>query len=180
MEIKAAVGDIAKIETDAIVVNFFEGMKHPEGDTATIDKALGGTITQLIKQGEIKGKINQITVIHTQGKLPAARVVVTGLGLLRAKYVESIATTAQGAGIAGITVEDAAQAVTEGALLGLYSFRRHLTKEAEYGEIKQLTLADRNKTQLRALEQGCRKGKTDHHAPVRITSHQEYFENIIG
>ncbi|MBI4188244.1 MAG: hypothetical protein HY529_03450, partial [Chloroflexi bacterium] len=133
MEIKAAVGDIAKIEAGAIIVNFFEGVKRPEGDTATIDKALGGTITQLIKQGEIKGKLNQITIIHTQGKLPAARVVVTGLGkpdklsldnirgavaetcrLLRKKYVESIATIAQGAGIAGITAEGSAQAVTEG------------------------------------------------------------------
>ncbi|MFC1933351.1 leucyl aminopeptidase [Chloroflexota bacterium] len=178
MEIKVAVGDITRIEAGAIVVNFFEGMEHPEGDTATVDEALGGAISQLISQGEIKGKLNKITIIHSLGRLPAARVAVVGLGkqqelsldrvrgavaetcrLLRQKNVESIATVAQGAGIAGVTVERAAQAVTEGALLGLYSFRRHITKEAEHGEIKQLTIVDADETKLPALEQGCHKGR---------------------
>jgi len=178
VEIKAIAGDIARIETDAIVVNFFEGMERPEGDTATLDEALGGAISQLIGQGEIKGKLNQITIIHSLGKLPATRVVVAGLGkqqelsqgkvrgtmaetcrLLRQKGVASIATIAQGAGIAGITMEGAAQAITEGALLGVYSFRKHLTKEPEHGEIKQLTIVDADKSKIPSLEQGCHKGK---------------------
>ena len=178
MEIKVTVGDIARIEADAIVVNFYEGLERPEGDTATLDEALGGAISQLISQGEIKGKLNQITIIHSLGKLPATRVVVAGLGkqqelsqskvrgtvaetcrLLRQKGVASIATIAQGAGIAGITMEGAAQAITEGALLGVYSFRKHLTKEPEYGEIKQLTIVDADKGKIPGLEQGCHKGK---------------------
>ncbi|GAH47600.1 unnamed protein product, partial [marine sediment metagenome] len=178
MEIKVTAGDIARIEADAIVVNFFEGMERPEGDTATLDEALGGAISQLISQGEIKGKLNQITIIHSLGKLPAIRVVIAGLGkqqelsqgkvrgtvaetcrLLRQKGVASIATIAQGAGIAGITMEGAAQAITEGALLGVYSFRKHLTKEPEYGEIKQLTIVDADKGKIPGLEQGCHKGK---------------------
>ena len=78
MEIKVAIGDITSIEAGAIVVNFFEGMKHPEGETDTVDKALDGAISQLIEQGEIKGKANEITLIHSLGRLPAARVVVVG------------------------------------------------------------------------------------------------------
>ena len=178
MEIKVAAGDIAQIKTDAIIVNLFEGMERPEDDTATVDKALDGAISQLISQGEIKGKLNQITVIHSLGKLPAARVVVVGLGkqpelslnkvrgavaetcrLLRQKGVKSIATIAQGAGVSGITVAGAAQAITEGALLGVYSFRRHQTKEAEHGEIEQLTLVDADESKIPGLEQGCHKGK---------------------
>ena len=178
MEIKAIAGDIARIEAGAVIVNFFEGMEHPEGDTATLDEALGGTISQLISQGEIKGKLNQISIIHSLGKFPAARVVVVGLGkqqeltldkvrgavaetcrLLRQKNVDSIATIAQGAGIAGITTEGAAQAITEGVLLGVYSFRKHLTKEPEYGEIKELSVVDADATKLPALEQGCNKGR---------------------
>ncbi len=178
MEIKVVAGDITRIEAGAIVVNFFEGMEHPEGDMATVDEALGGAISQLISQGEIKGKLNEITIIHSLGKLPATRVVVAGLGkrqelsqdkvrgvvaetcrFLRQKNVDSIATIAQGAGIAEITMEGAAQAITEGALLGLYSFRKHITKEAEYGEIKQLTIIDADESKVRALEQGRNKGK---------------------
>ncbi|GAJ22933.1 unnamed protein product, partial [marine sediment metagenome] len=129
MEIKVVAGDIAKTKADAIIMTFFEGMERPEGDIAAIDKALDGAISQLISQGEIKGKLNEITIVHSLSKLPAARVVIAGLGkqqelsqdkvrgviagvcrLLRQKGVNNIATMAQGAGIAGITPEGAAQA----------------------------------------------------------------------
>jgi len=178
VDIKVGVGDIAKTKADAIIVPFFEGVERPEDDVATIDKALDGAISQLINQGEIKGKLNEITVIHSLGKLPAVRVVIAGLGkkqelsqdkvrgaiagacrLLRRKEVNSVATIAQGAGIAGITLEGAAQAITEGALLGVYSFRRHITREAEYGEIKQLLIVSNDESELPTLEQGCQKGK---------------------
>jgi len=178
MEIKVIAGNIAEIKADAIIVNHFEGLEHPEGVTASLDKTLGGAISQLMAQGEVKGKLNEITIVHSLGKLPAARVVVTGLGkqselskdkvrgavaetcrLLRQKGVASIATIAHGAGIAGISPEAAAQAVTEGALLGTYSFRRHITKEAEYGEIKLLTIVEADKTRLSRLEHGCHKGR---------------------
>ena len=178
MEIKVTIGDIIKVKADAIVVNFFEEMTHPEGELAAVDKALDGAISELISQGEIKGKLHEITIVHSLGKLPAARVVIAGLGkpselsqdkvrgvvaetcrLLRQKDIGSIATIAQGAGVAGISMEVAAQAVTEGALLGVYSFRKHMTKEAEYGEIKQLTIVDADDTKLLSLERGCNLGR---------------------
>jgi len=178
VEIKVVAGDITKTKADAIIVPFFEGMERPEGDIAALNKALDGAVSQLISQGEIKGKLNQITIIHSLSKLPAARVVIAGFGkqqelsqdkvrgaiagacrLLRQKEVSSIATTAQGAGIAGITPQGAAQAITEGALLGVYSFRRHITKEAEYGEIKQLLIVSNDESELPTLEQGCHQGK---------------------
>jgi len=178
MEIKVIVGDIDKIKAGAIIVNLFEGMERLDGDIATIDKALAGAISQLISQGEIKGKLNEITIIHSLGKLPADRVAVAGLGKppelsqdrvrgvvaetcrrLRQKGVDSIATTALGAGIAGISPEAAAQAVTEGVLLGVYSFRRHVTTEAEYGEIKQFLIVTSHEAKLSTLEQGCHKGR---------------------
>ncbi len=178
MEIKAIVGGITEIKAGAIIVNFIEEMPHPDGELATIDQALGGAISQLISQGGIRGKLNEITIVHSLGRLPASQVVIAGLGkqpelsqdkvrgvvaetcrLLRQKGIDSVATIAQGAGIAGISVEGAAQAVTEGALLGVYSFRKHMTKEAEYGEIKQLTVVDANEARLPGLVEGCNKGK---------------------
>jgi len=70
MEIKTIVGDIAQSKVGAIIISFFEGMKSPDGELANIDQALDGAISQLIKQGEIKGKLNEITLIHSLGKLP--------------------------------------------------------------------------------------------------------------
>jgi leucyl aminopeptidase len=176
MEIKAVVDDIVKVKAGAIVVNYFEGAKRPEGDTAAVDKALDGAISQLVKQGDIKGKLNEITLLHSLGKLPATRVMVTGLGKkpelsinkvrgavaetcrwLRQKHVDSIAIVAQGAGIKGIDLASSAQAVTEGALLGLYAFRRHITKkDDEFGEIKEFLIVGREKPRL---EQGITRGR---------------------
>ena len=58
MKIKPVVDNIVKVKVDAIIVNHFEGLKHPVGDATTVDKALDGAVSQLIKQGEIKGKLN--------------------------------------------------------------------------------------------------------------------------
>jgi len=80
MEIKVIAGDIATLKTDAIIVNTFEEEEHLDGNTAVINELLAGTITQLIDQGEIKGKLNEVTIIHSLGKLPATHVVLTGLG----------------------------------------------------------------------------------------------------
>ena len=74
------VGDIAKIKADAILLNFFEATEHLDSVLADMDKALAGAISQLVSQGEVKGKLNEITVIHSLGKLPASRVVIVGLG----------------------------------------------------------------------------------------------------
>jgi leucyl aminopeptidase len=175
MEIKAAIGDIAKNRVDSIVVNHFEEMKRPEGDAAAVDKALDGAIAQLIKQGDIKGKLNEVTLIHSLGRLPASRIIVVGLGkkkeltgnkirgavaetcrYLRGKGVTSVASITQGDGINEIKSDEAIQAMTEGAMLGLYAFRRHITKkENNFGEIKQFTIVGKEKRQLeKAIEKG--------------------------
>ena len=141
MEIRVIAGGIVRTGSGAIIINFFEETEHLDGDIAKIDNALDGAISELIRQGEIKGKLNEVTIIHSLGKLPAGRVVIAGLGKekelsldrvrgsvaetcrrLRQKGVDTVATIAQGSGIAGITLEKAAQAVTEGAILGVYSF----------------------------------------------------------
>ncbi len=175
MEIKTVTGDLTGIKTGAIIVNHFEGMKRPDGDTAAVDKALDGAISRLIKQGDIKGKLNEVTLLHNPGKLPASRIAVVGLGkkkelninkvrgaiaetcrYLRGKGVTSAATGAQGAGINNIKIDDATQAVTEGALLGLYTFRRYITKkENDSGEIKELMIVGQPKATLtKAIARG--------------------------
>ena len=45
-----------------------------------IDKALDGAITALRQEGEFTGKPKQQTILQTQGRLKAKKVVLIGLG----------------------------------------------------------------------------------------------------
>ncbi|HEX76331.1 MAG TPA: leucyl aminopeptidase [Dehalococcoidia bacterium] len=178
MEIKVVIGDIVGIEADVVVVNLFEGVERPRGATGAVDKALDGAITKLIEQGEIKGKLNQIGIIHSLGKIPARIVAVAGLGKqseftldkirgvsaefcrsLRKLNCRRIATIVHGAGVGGIEPEAACQAIVEAGLLGLYSFRKHIAKEPEYREVEEMVIVERDAAKLQSLEQGCEKGK---------------------
>jgi leucyl aminopeptidase len=178
LEVKVVSGDIAKIKVGAAIVNLFEGVQHPGGATGAVDQALGGAITRLIAEGEIKGKLNEITLVHTLGKMEPERVVVLGLGkqekftldsiraamaeaskFLRKLGVKQAATIVHGAGIGGMEAEKAAQALTEGSILGLYTFRKHITREPEHGEIEELLIAERDGSKHAALEQGVRHGR---------------------
>jgi leucyl aminopeptidase len=178
MEVKVVSGDITKLTLDAVIVNLFEGVGSPAGATGAVDQALGGLITQLIAQGEIKGKLNEITLIHSMGKIAPARVVVAGLGkekeltlsrirgvaaeacrFLRKVETKRVGTIAHGAGLGGIDAEKSAQAVTEGAILGLYTFRKHQTKEPEQKEMEELLIVERDEGKLAELEQGCNRGR---------------------
>ena len=177
MEIKVIVGDIAQIETDAIVVNLFESVEQPGGATAAVDKALEGVISLLISRGEIKGKFGEVSIVHTFGKLPARIVAITGLGkrqdfnvdrvrgvtgefcrALRKLNCHKIATILHGAGIGGIELETSAEAIAEGALLGLYSFTKY--KKPEYEDIKEMLIVLTEKEKVLIVEPAIDKGKT--------------------
>ncbi|MEE8174283.1 MAG: M17 family peptidase N-terminal domain-containing protein, partial [Dehalococcoidia bacterium] len=178
MEIKVIAGDITKLQVDSIIVNLCEGEARPSGAAEAVDQALGGAIAQLMATGESKGKLNEISMIHTLGKIEAARVVVVGLGKqpeltpdrirgvaaeacrsLRKTGSPRVATIAHGAGLAGIGPEMAAQAVVEGSILGVYAFRKHMTKEPESGEIKELLIVEKEEGKISSLEGGRVRGQ---------------------
>ena len=178
MEIRVLAGDVTQTRAGAVMVGIFEGTEALADHLTAVDKALEGAISRLVEQGEIKGKLGEITLVHSLGRLPSDRVVVAGLGkkqeltkdrlrgvvaeaarLLQRKSVETMATGLLGAGIAGIAPEGAAQAITEGALLGTYSFRKHITKEAEHGDLKQLLIVTADEADRPILEPGCHRGR---------------------
>ena len=178
MEIKVRVGNIRRTRADAIVLGVFEGIRRPRGDVSTINKALDGVISQLIQEGEIKGKLGEVTVIHSLDKITPERVVLIGLGkrseltldkiriataefcrVLQKKGARHIATMLLGAGLNKISVNSAAQAMTEGAVLGAYSFRKHITKEPQNGKIEELTIVDKSRNVAAVIKQGVEFGK---------------------
>lgn len=176
LEIKAIAGDITEVEADAIVVNLFEGVEQPGGATAAVDRALDGAIGQLISRGEIKGKTGEVGIVHTLGRLPARIVAVVGLGkrqdfdldrvrsvagdffrALRKLNCRKVATILHGAGAGGIEPEASAEAIVEGAILGLYSFDKY--KKPEHKNIEQVMIVEGDRSKLSALEPGIHRAR---------------------
>ena len=150
----------AEYAGDALVVPVMEG----EGGllppvTAQIDQLLEGLIGRLVGAGEIRGKPSEVTVLHTAGRLPAARVAVVGLGkgdeleliglrramgaaarFLRDRGCSRIGATLHSVNPASAKSEDAVRAVIEGACVGLYTGGECRTQRDLPEEIEQLSL----------------------------------------
>jgi leucyl aminopeptidase len=176
LEVKVVTGDITEIDADAIVVNLFQGVEEVSGASAAVDKALGGAISSLISKGEFKGKFGEVSIVHTLGKLPARMVAIAGLGKqqdlnldrirgvagefcrsLRKLNCHRIATILHGAGVGGVEPGASAQAIVEGAVLGLYSFSRY--KKPDYEDIGEMLIVGREQSTIPVVERGVHEGR---------------------
>ncbi len=178
MDIKVQRGSIEATPADVIIVNLFESTEVPAGGTGAVDKALNGVITDVIRSGDYRGKLNELSVLYARGAIPAPRVIVVGLGKVadfnpdrvrqaaawsarRARDLgcKSIATVAHGAGTGQIDAAAAAQAVVEGVLLGLYEWREHRNAPRDRGPVETLTLVEYDESKLAAIESGAKTGE---------------------
>jgi leucyl aminopeptidase len=175
LEIRVMAESIDKIEADAIVVNIFEDVRQPNA-TVVVDKALDGAISSVLSQGEAKGKFAEVSIIHTFGRLSARIVALVGLGkrsdfgldkirgsagevcrALRKLNCRKIATVPYGAGEGAIEIEAAAKAITEGAVLGLYSFTMY--KKSEYEDIEDMVIVITEKEKVQTVQRAIDRGK---------------------
>ena len=72
--------DPARIRADVLVVPVGSPPGDPDGPLAAVDQALGGLVSAVIADGEVTGGAGQVRVLHTRGDLPAARVLLVGVG----------------------------------------------------------------------------------------------------
>ncbi len=174
MEVKIINSIIQSTTADAILVGLFEGVA-PAGATSAVDKALNGAISELLRTNDFRGKLNEVAVIYSRGAIPAPRVIVVGLGKVedvlldrireasatgarkaRELGCKSIAASVFGAEQAELSL--AAQAVVEGALLGLYRWRINHTTAVERGDIELITVVESDAAKIGAIEAGVRAG----------------------
>ena len=145
MEIR--VGDLELMESDVTVLGLHE--KAPlEGPAAALDRATNGQVAKALATGDFKGELNEVLVVYPmQG--PARRILVVGLGkgdeFTGEKIRAAAATAARRARDLGanqaaaflfgkrtpVSLEDAAQAFAEGALMGSYQYLAYRTKDLE-------------------------------------------------
>ena len=179
LEISVAKGMLEKTPANILVVNLFEGVKIPAGATGAIDIALDGLISKFViaKEG-FEGKFGEMYVLPTYGKIAAEKVLVVGLGKnkdftpnrlreLSAKIIKKCEKTGNakkvisvlhGAGIGGYDPEISARMITEGTLIGAYSFDKYKTdKKAK--KVSELVIVDMVEENCKQAKTGIKKGK---------------------
>jgi len=174
MKITVRQGEIQKHRDEAIVVNLFEGVR-PGGATGAVDKGLGGLIAAAIDCGDFTGAKNDTLLLYTQGRIPAPRVLVVGLGdrdkfdleiarqaaataarRLQDLGIDQATTILHGTGAGGLEVEDAAQGVAEASILACYQFGLYRKPKKV---LKKLTLLEFDGRKLTAARRGARAGQ---------------------
>ena len=113
------------------------------GRAKEVDSLLGGLIQSVYDDGEFKANLGELLTLHPMGKLAAKRVVVVGLGAQEKMNTQSVRrasaiaarslqhTGAQQVALAlhseewNIGLDDGVRAEVEGALLGLYTFKKY-------------------------------------------------------
>ena len=166
-----------KFPCELLLLFSFESPKGLEGPVQSVDLEWKGFISTLIKQGDFKGELFECHLLHTQGALPAQRVLLTGLGKKGEFNLEKWRGAASKAGqfirnagikqlafpikkFDGYSEEELAESFVTGLLLGVYQFNEFKTLEREkIKEIEEMILVAEKNTEVKLIESGQRAGQ---------------------
>lgn len=171
MEIVVSARPLAEAGGDVLVVERYAGERGLAPEVQRVDRALDGLLSRALAEERFEGRVGETTYLHAAGRLAAKRVLVVGMGpraectaetvrraasaaLRRARDLgaRSVATSLLGTRLAA---RIRAQALTEGALLGLYSFDRYKARKGEERLVERLTVQVPERDQA-AVRQGVR------------------------
>jgi len=140
LEIAASTANPLEVPVDLLAIACTEDQLDGDPLVQTIDGRLEGVVRRAVADERFRGKLGQTLVIHTLGRLPAARLALIGCGATRAAAARdprpgagralrlAVGCGARTVGFAAPWLPSTAlQAAAEGALLGAYRFDRYLT-----------------------------------------------------
>jgi leucyl aminopeptidase len=81
METVVSSESVGQYHGDALIVGVLQKTLL-SGPAAEANAALGGLLQQLMDAGEVRGRAGELTILHTQGRMPVTRVAAVGLGEL--------------------------------------------------------------------------------------------------
>ena len=174
MKIDVGGGPLETLKNDALVVGVYAEEAKLRDVPARLDRALGGQLREVMEAERFTAKPAQVTHLHTGGRIPAGRVIVVGLG----KRVELTPETLRRAASAGLRRardlgaksvaidvlgdrlpgRSRAHAVTEGSLLGAYTFDRYKREKTDK-RVESLTVVESDGRRRREVSDGARTGE---------------------
>lgn len=198
MRVDVKVGHTAREATEVLVLALCEGDGVSQQEVASLDKAMGGALSDLLTSKEFEGKTGELALLHTQRKIPAKRVLLVGLGntsslgldtirqamgyaVKRVRHVKAASfTVAIPAAVpADSTPIDIAQALTEGAILGSYQFTAYRSTGASGQDVKAMTLLASRQSEVRPLSEGVRRGVATGEATVFVRDLCNHPSNVM-
>jgi len=175
MQITIDTRPFATIETEALATYVFEEDNRIRGRVAELDQTAGGALRKLAESGELSGKAFEMTLLHYAPGVVAQRILVVGAGKLE-KFnpaeLRKLAAAAlrylkarKVARLAFLPREDdrsavAAQAITEGLLLGDFESDKYKTEKKEGKDVESAVLAGWDAATTAEAERGMARGRT--------------------
>ncbi|MCB1153261.1 hypothetical protein KDL45_06390, partial [bacterium] len=80
MRIRAANTNVEEVETDTVVVSFFEDERPLKGHTGMADWRLCGTLSKFIMEGRIDGHLGEKILFPMNHRMRCRKIVAMGLG----------------------------------------------------------------------------------------------------
>lgn len=181
MEIQVSSGGLFDQTGDTYVVMVPAGRRRLSGDAAEADRRLGGAIERAREQGVVRGSAGHLLEFPAPARARAKRIVVLEVGdkageatsaklrslagtlsrQLRDMNAGQVVMTSPAATWRGLSAEDAAGAVTEGFVMGLYRFDQHHTRAADKpkGSVSGLTILATSARQQGETQRGADRGR---------------------
>jgi leucyl aminopeptidase len=180
MKVTVKRDNFDKVKTDVLIIPVYQDTPlEPEGSAAQLDHQLGGLLQDYLESRDFSASLNSTMLLRTRGAISTPRVLLVGLGKPETFVVDHLrqasaaaATTAQKLGVATMAMllptsnldfVTQAQAITEGALLGLYSLTAYKTVEQESvndkNQLRELQLLASGGRDQQTLSQGVKRGK---------------------
>ena len=80
MKLSLDARDLSEVRTDALIVGRHSDEAKLTPAFRAVDEKLGGLLSKVLAVEKFEGKPGQVSHVHTDGRLRAARVLVAGLG----------------------------------------------------------------------------------------------------
>jgi leucyl aminopeptidase len=174
MKVDVSAAPLETLAADALVIGVYADDKRFRDVAARVDRALGGQLKEILDAEKFAAKAAHVTHTHTGGRIPARRVVVVGLGVRAELTLETVRRAAAAGvrrarelGARSVAVDvlgdrlpakTRAHAVTEGAILGGYTFDRY-KKEKTDKRVETLTLVESDGRRRKDVTEGARTGR---------------------